>query len=134
VYRLQSEDLAGLRADFDTQPNLAYYLPYYRTTFDSHCLTVAPLDDFDSVAAFGAAVLADPADALWKGTEIEASGTTLQSYVEHLLNDDEELRSYFETQCEGRFQVCALDCATYDEDLCVAEVAQPLCSTCPTQQ
>jgi hypothetical protein len=66
--------------------------------------------------------LGDPAEALWKGTEIETAGTTLQSYVEHLLNDDEELESYFETDCEGRFQVCALDCATYDEDLCVAEV------------
>jgi len=125
VYRLSSEDFAGLRADFDTQPNLAYYLPYYRTTFNSHCLTTAPFEDFDSLLAFGAALLLDPADALWKGTEIEASGTTLQSYLEHLLNDDEELRSYFETECEGRFQVCALDCATYDEDLCVAEVTQP---------
>ena len=126
VYRLWSEDLAGLRADFDTQPNLAYYVPYYRTNFNSHCLTNAPVEEFESVPAFAGAVLADPADALWKGTEIEASGTTMLSYIEHLLNDEEELRSYFEMACEGRFQVCALDCvATYDEDRCVAEVAQP---------
>lgn len=125
VYRLWSEDLAGLRADFDPQPNLAYYLPYYRTTNNSHCLTIAGFEDHDDLTAFALTLLRDPAEALWKGTEIEAAGTTLQTYVEHLLNDDEALQSYFETDCEGRFRVCALDCETYDEDLCTAEVAPP---------
>ena len=122
IYRLWDEDLGGLRADFDPQPNLAYYLPYYRTTNNSHCLTIAGAEDHDSFTAFGLALLSDPADALWKGTEIEASGMNLLSYLEHLLDDDQELESYYETECEGRFQVCALDCDTYDEDLCVAEV------------
>lgn len=124
VYRLWDEDLGGLRADFDTQPNLAYYLPYYRTTNNSHCLTIAGFEDFESLPAFAGSLLSDPATTMWKGTEIEAAGTTALSYLEHVLNDDEELQSYFETECEGRFQVCALDCATYDEDKCVDEVAK----------
>lgn len=122
VYRLWSEDLGGLRADFASQPNLAYYLPYYRTTNNSHCLTIAGFEDFESLPAFAVSLLSDPATTLWKGTEIEAVGMTALNYLEHVLDDDAELESYFETECEGRYQVCALDCTTYDEDLCVAEV------------
>ena len=45
IYRLTSEDLESLRARLDDLDNLSYYMPYYRNTNTSHCLTVTGLED-----------------------------------------------------------------------------------------
>jgi hypothetical protein len=125
VYRLASEDLEALRLRLDELPNLAYYIPYYRNTNTSHCLTVTGLEDIgNSELDFIAAFEADPSTATWTGTEIETDGgvVTYKDFIERVLDDDAPLESYYEGTCEGRFQVCALDCEAYDEALCEAEV------------
>jgi hypothetical protein len=125
IYRLASEDLAALRARFDDFDNLGYYIPYYRNTNDSHCLTVTGLDDVGSSAVdFLALFEADPSAATWAGTEITADGTTLtfKDFIEHVLDDSVPLQSRYEGSCEGSFQACALDCEAYDEAICEVAV------------
>ena len=43
---------------------------------------------------------------------------TYKDFIETLLDDTAPLESYYEGTCEGKFQVCALDCAAYDELMC----------------
>lgn len=121
IYRLASEDLEALRAQLDGLDNLAYYMPYYRNTNTSHCLTVTGLEDVgSSELQFISAFQEDPSSATWSGTEIETEGGTVtyKDFIETLLDDSAPLQSYYEGTCEGRFQVCALDCDAYDELAC----------------
>ncbi|MGB8332557.1 MAG: pectin acetylesterase-family hydrolase, partial [Polyangiales bacterium] len=121
IYRLASEDLEALRLRLDDLDNLAYYMPYYRNTNNSHCLTVTGLEDVgNSEIDFIAAFLNDPSTATWSGSEIETSGGTVtyKDFIEQVLDDSVPLRSYYEGICEGKFQVCALDCDTYDAVMC----------------
>jgi len=125
IYRLASEDLEALRARLDELDNLAYYMPYYRNTNTSHCLTVTGLEDIgSSELEFLTAFQADPSAATWVGTEIETTdGTvTYKDFIETLLDDSAPLVSHYEGTCEGKFQVCALDCETYDALMCEAVV------------
>jgi hypothetical protein len=126
IYRLASEDFEALRDQLDGLDNLAYYMPYYRNTNASHCLTVTGLNDVgSSELEFINAFLDDPSTATWTGTEIETDdGTvTYKGFIETLLDDEAPLDSHYEGTCEGKFQVCALDCETYDEAMCDATVA-----------
>lgn len=125
VYRLASEDLAALRLRFDELPNLAYYIPNYRNTNSSHCLTVTGLEDIGSSELdFIVAFQEDPSTATWTGTEIETDDgvVTYKGFIENLLDDSVPLESHYEDTCEGKFQVCALECEAYDEVMCEAAV------------
>lgn len=125
IYRLTSEDLSGLREELSEIENLAYYIPYFRNTNDSHCLTVTGLDDVGgSALAFLGLFRDDPSMATWSGTEIETpDGTvTYKDFIETVLDDSVPLQSYYEGTCEGRFQVCAMDCDAFDEVMCMEEV------------
>ncbi len=125
IYRSASEDFETLRAQIDTLDNLVYYMPNYRNTNDSHCLTVTGLEDVgNSDLAFLTLFEQDPSTATWSGTEIETDdGTvTYKDFIETLLDDEAPLASYYEGTCEGKFQVCALDCETYDAVMCEAAV------------
>ncbi len=121
IYRLASEDFEALRGQLDELDNLAYYMPYYRNTNTSHCLTVTGLEDVGSSELdFIGAFTEDPSAATWTGTEIETDdGTvTYKDFIEALLDDSAPLASYYEGTCEGKYQVCALDCAAYDKLMC----------------
>lgn len=123
IYRLASDDLAALRARLDQIENFAYYMPYYRNTNDSHCLTVTGLEDVGSSALdFISSFQSDPSAATWAGTEIatEQGTVTFKDQIESLLDDSAPLQSHYEGTCEGRYQVCALDCAAYDAVTCEA--------------
>jgi len=125
IYRLASEDLEALRLQLDEIDNLAYYIPYYRNTNTSHCLTVTGLEDVGSSELdFINAFQEDPSTATWTGTEIETDGGTVtyKDFIEDLLDESAPLESYYEGTCEGKFQVCAIDCAAYDERMCEAAV------------
>jgi hypothetical protein len=100
-------------------------MPYYRNTNTSHCLTVTGLEDVgSSELAFIAAFQEDPSTATWSGTEIDtdAGTVTYKDFIEQLLDDSAPLQSYYEGTCEGKFQVCALDCEAYDDVMCEAAV------------
>ena len=106
IYRLASEDLEALRAQLDGLDNLAYYMPYYRNTNTSHCLTVTGLEDVgNSELDFLGLFLEDPSTATWTGTEIETeNGTvTYKDFIEQLLDDSAPLESHYEGTCEGKF-------------------------------
>lgn len=123
---MASEDLEALRAQLDGLDNIAYYMPYYRNTNTSHCLTVTGLEDIgNSELEFLNAFQQDRSAATWVGTEIEtADGTmTFKDFIEQVLDEDAPLESQYEGTCEGRFQSCALDCEAYDAVMC-DEVAQ----------
>ena len=100
-------------------------MPYYRNTNTSHCLTVTGLEDVgNSELEFISAFVDDPSTSTWAGTEIETDDgvVTYKDFIERLLDDSAPLESYYEGTCEGRFQVCALDCEAYDEVMCEAAV------------
>ncbi|KPK11993.1 MAG: hypothetical protein AMJ62_16135 [Myxococcales bacterium SG8_38] len=124
IYRLASEDLEALRELIDDIDNLAYYMPYYRNTNTSHCLTVTGLEDIGSSELdFINAFQEDPGAATWVGTEIETDSGTMnfRDFIDQVLDDSAPLQSQYEGTCEGRFQVCALDCEAYDAALCEQE-------------
>ena len=124
IYRLASEDLEALRELVDDIDNLVYYMPYYRNTNTSHCLTVTGLEDIGaSELDFISAFQEDPGAATWVGTEIETDGGTMnfRDFIDQVLDDSVPLQSQYEGTCEGRFQVCARDCQAYDAALCEQE-------------
>ena len=64
----------------------------------------------------------DFATLAWAGTEI-GEDMNLRDYVEHLLNDDEPLESFFEEEPEGRYRACTP--AEFDAVACEAAVNPP---------
>lgn len=119
VYRLFWDDTALLRAQFDGRVNLAYYLPFYRDTNDSHCVTIPGFEEFDAQELFG--ILANDFPRLaWAGSEITDDGNfeNVRAFVEHLLDDDAPLVSGFEETGEGRFLACSPDPQYFDIDAC----------------
>jgi hypothetical protein len=124
VYRLWADDTALLMNQYDTRDNLAYFLPFYRTTNSSHCATIPAFEDVDIGTVEEAIdILTNNPDALyWTGTDIMTMDgpITLEDYVRDLLDDTVPLQSYFEADCEGRFQACTPAC--FDAVMCEVAV------------
>jgi hypothetical protein len=57
----------------------------------------------------------------WIGSEI--GDMNLRDYVEHLLDDEQPLQSYFEQESEGPYVPCSP--AAFDADACEAAVNPP---------
>lgn len=121
VYHLWWDDTALLRAQYDAKSNLAYYLPFWRNTNSSHCVTIPGFEEQPLVPDTLDLFLNDFATLAWKGTEID--DMNLRDYVEHLLDDEEPLESYFEEESEGPYAPCTP--AELDEDACEAAVNPP---------
>ncbi len=119
VYSLWWDDTALLRTQYDAKSNLGYYIPFFRTTNDSHCVTIPGLEEFSEIEAVDL-FLNDFATLAWAGSEI--GDMNLRSYVVHLLNDDEPLDSYFaeDADAEGEFRSCTP--AEFDVVACEAAV------------
>lgn len=116
------DDIALLREQYDApgRDNLGYYIPFYRNSNDSHCVTIPGFDDVDPdqlVTLF----LNDFGTLAWAGSEIEAEGMNMRDYVDHLLSD-EPLQSYFEEDGEGPFVPCTPNPDDFDADACEAVV------------
>lgn len=122
IYRLWWDDVELLRQQYDApgSDNLAYFLPFYRETNDSHCVTVPGFEDVppENLAQL---FLTDPATLSWAGSEIEADGMNIRDFVDHLLSDD-PLQSHFEEDGEGRFLACTPDPDDFDAAACQAAV------------
>lgn len=122
VYKLWWEDTDLLRDQFDAHANLGYFMPFYRDTNNSHCLTIPGFEEFPPEELPG--LFAGDFNRLaWAGTDMEtAAGTmNLKDYVIHLLDDGTALGSFFEDTSEGRYLSCTPDPVDYDEMLCAAE-------------
>ena len=117
VYSLWWDDTALLRAQYDTKSNLGYFIPFYRTTNNSHCVTIPGFEEVSIAEALNL-FLEDFGTLAWAGSEI--GDMNLRDYVEHMLNDDEPLESHFEEEPEGRYRACTP--AEFDADACEAAV------------
>jgi hypothetical protein len=81
-------DLQALLETYDTRENLGYYVPYFRHDNCSHCVSIPPIGHDTGT------VLSMP----WLGSEIAESGLNLQTYVEHLLDDQRPLEKVVEAK------------------------------------
>ncbi len=119
IHSLWWDDIDLLTEQYDApgRDNLGYYIPFYRDTNSSHCVTIPGFNDVpeqDLVNLF----LTDFPTLAWAGSEIEADGLNLRDYVDHLLSDD-PLESHFEENGEGPFVPCT---PPVDEVACEAAV------------
>ena len=120
VYDLLWDDQALLRDQYDAKSNLGYYMPFFRNTNDSHCVTVPGLEEVPLVEALDL-FQNDFGRLAWLGSEI--GDMNLRDYVVHLLDDEEPLESYLEEEPEGPFAPCSP--AEFDADACEAAVNPP---------
>lgn len=120
VHSLWWDDISLLRAQYDDKDNLGYFIPFWRQTNSSHCVSVPGFEDVgdDFVNLF----LTDFPTLAWAGSDIEADGMNLRDFVDHLLSDD-PLQSYFEDDGEGPFFPCTP--GNYDEVACDLAVNPP---------
>ncbi|MEQ8276212.1 MAG: pectin acetylesterase-family hydrolase [Deltaproteobacteria bacterium] len=123
VYEMWWDDTDLMRAQFDARPNLGYFMPFYRTTNSSHCTTIPGIGEFPEDELFDL-FLNDFNTLAWAGTELPATlvgGSTtanIRAYVEHLLDDQMPLQSFFEVDGEGRYLACTPDPMYFDEQMC----------------
>jgi hypothetical protein len=119
VYSLWWDDSALLRNQYDGVDNLAYFNPFWRNTNDSHCITIPGFQDVPEEEAIGLFV-SDFKTLAWAGSEIEtAEGpVSIRDFVEHMLDDDTPLRSYFEDEPRGPIAACTPD--SYEPAACEA--------------
>lgn len=71
------DDTQKLMAQFDTRDNLSYYIPYWRAFNDSHCTIIGISYD---------------------GTEIQEAGVDLSNYIDHVLDDEQPMESWLESE------------------------------------
>ena len=116
------DDTALLRAQYDApgRENLGYYIPYWRQTNSSHCVTIPGLEENPPLVLLG-----NFAELAWDGTEIDTDDgeMTIHDYAVHLLSD-EPLKSYFEEEGEGPYVPCTPG-ADYNAMDCEAAVNPP---------
>lgn len=121
VYSMWWDDTALLRAQFDAQPNMSYFMPFYRDTNSSHCLTIPGFGEFteEEVAQL---YFSDFPRLAWAGTDLmsAAGELNIRGYVDHLLDDDTPLASYFEEEGEGKYLSCTPDPRYFDPLACAA--------------
>lgn len=121
VYGMWWEDTELLRTQFASRTNLGYFMPFYRDTNSSHCLTIPGLSEFPQ-NELPAIFVSDFPRLAWAGTTlpVESGEMNIRQYVDHLLDDAVPLASFFEEDGEGRYINCTPDPRYYDEALCAA--------------
>lgn len=118
------DDTALLREQYDApgRDNLGYFIPYWRQTNSSHCVTIPGLEENPPLI-----LLDNFAELAWDGTEINTDDgeMTIHDYAVHLLSD-EPLKSYFEPDeaSEGPYRFCTPS-VDFDEAKCEAAVNPP---------
>ncbi len=74
ISTLWAQDIEKLKAQYDKYPNLEYFIPYYRSINDSHCTSIVE----------------------FTGTEIDATGITLGTFINDYIFGSSTFRSFFE--------------------------------------
>lgn len=121
VYRMWWDDTVLLTRQFDARDNLAYFIPFYRETNDSHCLTIPGFGEFPP-EAIPDLYFNDFPTLAWAGSDLmtPAGSLNVRGFLDQLLDDRTPLASYFETEGEGRFLACSPDPRYFDEAACAA--------------
>ena len=91
IHGLWWHDMQSLMQSYDSRPNLAYFVPYFRSDNCSHCVSIPPLGHDTQT------VLTKP----WLGSEIQAQNINLRQFTTRLLDDKRPLQSYVEAPVEG---------------------------------
>ncbi|MCA9552245.1 MAG: hypothetical protein KC933_19560 [Myxococcales bacterium] len=119
VYQMWWDDTSLMRSEYDTYPNLAYFMPFYRDTNSSHCLTIPGFGEFPQDELLNL-FINDFATLAWAGTNVGTSTASMniRGFVDHLLDDGAPLMSAFEETPEGPYQSCTPD--FYDAAACAA--------------
>ncbi|MBW2720534.1 MAG: hypothetical protein JRD94_18955 [Deltaproteobacteria bacterium] len=116
-------DIALLRAQYDApgRDNLSYFIPFWRQTNSSHCVTIPGLEENPPLL-----LLDNFAELAWDGTEIDTDDgeMNIHDYATHLLSDD-PLKSYFEEEGEGPYVPCTPG-DSHDETACMSAVCERL--------
>ena len=86
------QDLEELIPTYDAQPNLAYYLPYFRTDNCSHCVSIPPIANPPLEPTNDNTVIGMP----WLGSDIPEDMIDLKAYTTTLLDDTQPMRSYLQ--------------------------------------
>jgi hypothetical protein len=92
IHQMWWQDLQELMKTYDAEPNLAYYLPFFRSDNCSHCVSIppignAPIEPMDNIKA-----LNQP----WLGSEIPQDMVDLKAFSADLVDDAKPLKSYVE--------------------------------------
>ncbi len=92
IHALWWQDLQELMTTYDAEPNLAYYLPFFRSDNCSHCVSIPPIGNPPSEPTDDNKVLTQP----WLGSAIPADMIDLKQFSEDLIDDPKPLKSYVE--------------------------------------
>jgi hypothetical protein len=92
IHALWWQDLQELMQTFAAEPNLAYYVPYFRTDNCSHCVSIPPVGNPPLEPTDVAKALAQP----WLGSEIQQDMIDLKQFTIDLVDDAKPLKSYLE--------------------------------------
>ena len=126
IYRYWWDDIHLMRLQYDQFDNLSYFIPFWRKTNDSHCITIPGFEDAGGSLSdiTGAAKLIDllqndPKKLYYAGSDMQTPNGTMDEYdyINTLLDDSKMPSSYFEDTPEGPFIKCtpgnydALGCA-----------------------
>lgn len=92
IHAMWWQDLQELMATYDAEPNLSYYLPFFRSDNCSHCVSIPPIGNPPLEPTDNTKVLTQP----WLGSEIPADMIDLKKFSTDLIDDTKPLKSYVE--------------------------------------
>lgn len=83
-------DMTDLMKTYDAEPNLAYYLPFWRDDNCSHCVSIPPIGNAPVEPTDIQKALNQP----WLGSDISQLNIDLKQFTIDLLDDTKKLKSY----------------------------------------
>lgn len=86
-------DLLDIQQVYESQPNMGYYIPYFRLHNCSHCATIPPRTQGEL------ATESQP----WLGTEITSQNIDLRDFIDQLLDNGQPVGREFETDATSDF-------------------------------
>lgn len=123
IYEFWKKDNDALVEVLEELPNFTYYMPFWRKTNDSHCISLIGIEDLpgvdeDPVSAF-LEFIGNPPAHYYSGTEIEHDGK-VWNYGDHVRDVmySENPTSIFELNGEGPRMSCTPD--YFNENECRA--------------
>ncbi len=118
-YRLWWDDTELLRSVYDAHENLGYFMPFYRQTNDSHCVTLPGAEEFSTFELL-TLFFGEFERIAWAESDLPSDGgsVNMRGYVDEMLDVEAPMPSYFEEDGEGPYLACTPDERYFDEDMC----------------
>lgn len=134
IYQYWKDDNDNLMDVLDGLDNFSYFMPFWRRTNDSHCISLIGINDInretgDEVSGL-LTLINDPVPEYYAGTEIVEDGVTYtyRDHVANVLNDDEPLWDMVELEADwnmGLRKYCTPDYNPGNDHLCYCSFNQP---------